>query len=83
MATSVRIKLDHAGIQELLNSSELAQVCEEKAQQISATAGDGFEVGEERHGSRVWFTVYTESEEAKAAEAESHALSRAVSACRL
>lgn len=83
MATSVRIKLDHDGIQELLNCPEMSQVCADAAQMISDVAGDGFEVGEERHGSRVWFTVYTESEEAKVAEAEDHALSRAVSACRL
>lgn len=83
MATSIRIKLNHEGIQELLNGPELSQMCADAAQQVKDAAGDGFEVGEERHGSRVWYTVYTDTYEACEAEAEEHALSRAVASCRL
>lgn len=37
--SNVRIELDSAGIQELLKSSEIADVCEQEAQRMTRSAG--------------------------------------------
>ena len=44
----VEIELDHAGIRELLESDAMASLVREKAEQIAARAGDGFELTEPR-----------------------------------
>ena len=82
MATKVRIELLHDGIRELLMSAPIAAECEKAAQNIAARAGDGFEVLPMREmnfgGGRVGYAVYTATEEARIAEAEDKALSKAV-----
>lgn len=89
MPSKVRIELNHDGIQELLCSAEVSARCEEAAHAIANAAGDGFEVKtselatSKRYGtSRAKSVVYTETQEAKLAEAEDKALSQAVSLCR-
>lgn len=82
MATKVRIELLHDGIRELLMSAPIAAECEKAAQNIAARAGDGFEVLPLRQmdfgGGRVGYAVHTATEEARIAEAEDKALSKAV-----
>lgn len=81
MPTKVRIELDHAGIQELLLSDEISAECEKAAQAIASRAGSGFEVvGPQSlsRAKRVGWGVNAETEEARKAEAEYGALSKAV-----
>lgn len=84
MATKVNIELDHDGIKQLLMSQPIAEECEKAAEKIAQRAGDGFEVLPLRQmgfgGGRVGYAVHAESYEAKLAEAEDKALSKAVRA---
>lgn len=82
MATKIRIELNHEGIKQLLSSQPIADECEKAAQEIAKRAGDGFEVSEQKRrgygGGRVGFVVYTDTDEAREAEAEDKVLSKAV-----
>lgn len=82
MATKVKIELNHDGIRELLMSQPIADECKKVADGIAQRAGDGFEVSELRKmgfgGGRVGYTVRTDTYEARLAEAEDKALSKAV-----
>ena len=82
MPTKVTIELDHDGIRQLLMSQPIAAECERAAGKIAAAAGDGFEVMPQRQmsygGGRVGFAVKTATYEARLAEAEDKALSKAV-----
>ncbi len=86
MATTARIELNHDGIRELLCSAAIGGECEKAAQRIAAAAGDGFEVTSARQagfgGGRIAYGVAAATHEARLAEAEDKALSKAVSACR-
>ena len=81
-AYSIRIELDSAGIAELLNSAAIAGECEQAAQAIAARAGDGFEVDGPWHanfgGGRAAYRVRTATQDARIAESQDQALSRAV-----
>lgn len=83
---SVRLELDHDGIASLLNSAAVANECEKAAERIADMAGDGFEVSSAWRagfgGGRVAYTVKTDTEEARVAEAEDKALTIAVQSCR-
>lgn len=78
----IRIELDHDGIAELLNSAAIASECEQAAQAIADRAGDGFEVSGPWKagfgGGRVAYSVKTATDEARMAESQEQALSRAV-----
>lgn len=82
MATKVTIELDHDGIRELLLSEPIAAECRKAAEAIAARAGDGFEVVGPQSlgygGGRVGYGVSAETLEARIAEAEDGALSKAV-----
>lgn len=82
MATKVTIELDHDGIRELLLSEPIAAECRKAAEAIAARAGDGFEVVGPQSlgygGGRVGYGVAAETYEARLAEAEDGALSKAV-----
>lgn len=84
MATKVRIELNHSGIRELLSSAPIGAECEKAAQGIADRAGDGFEVLPMREldfgGGRVGYAVHAATYEAKLAESEDKALSKAVRA---
>ena len=82
MATKVTIELDHAGIKELLMSPEIGGEVEKAAQAIANRAGNGFKVvgpqGLGYGGGRTGYGVVADTYEAKVAEAENGALSKAV-----
>lgn len=82
MATKVRIELNSDGIRELLMSQPIADECEKAANAIAERAGEGFEVLPARQmgfgGGRVGFAVKAATYEARLAEAEDKALSKAV-----
>lgn len=86
MAVSYRLELDHEGIKQLLNSDEIAAVCEQAAERIARTAGDGFEAVGRRsysfNGGRAGSGVEAATYEACLEEAEFKTLSTAVSSCR-
>lgn len=86
MAEKIRIELDHEGIRELLLSQEIAAECEKAAKHIATLAGEGFEVTTQRTysfgGGRIGYGVEAKTDEARLAESEDKALSRAVSQCR-
>ena len=85
MGAKIRIELNHDGIRQLLMSQPIADECEKAAQRIASEAGEGFEVLPARElgfgGGRVGCAVYTDTYEARKAEAEDKVLSKAVSAC--
>ena len=86
MAAKVRIELNHDGIRELLCSAPIGAECEKAARQIASAAGDGFVVlgGKVNSfgGGRIGYAVSADTYEAKLAEAEDRALSKAVTQCR-
>lgn len=82
MAVKVTIELNHDGIRELLLSEPIAAECRNAAEAIAARAGDGFEVVGPQTlgygGGRAGYGVAAETYEARLAEAEEGALSKAV-----
>lgn len=82
MAKKLTIELDHDGIKQLLLSAEVAEACKDAAEQVASRAGEGFVVvGPQRlwyGGGRSGYGVSAETYEAKLAEAENKALSKAV-----
>lgn len=82
MPTKVTIELNHDGIRELLMSAPIAAECEKAAQAIASRAGDGFEVVGPQSlgygGGRAGYGVAATTYEARKAEAEDGALSKAV-----
>lgn len=82
----IRLQLDHAGIAELLTSDGVSDVCGSAARAISDAAGEGFQASGPWRASfgcgRSAWRVKAVTYEAKVAEAEDKALSRAVQSCR-
>lgn len=84
MATtkSVRLKLNQAGVRAILGSAEVAAELEARGQRIAAAAGPGHRVDVTKNRDRAVVFVTTDTTEARKAEAESRALTRAVDAGR-
>lgn len=86
MSAKVRIELNSPGIKALLCSAEIGAECRKAAERIASAAGDGFEVTDQRiagfGGGRVSYGVEAATYEARLAQAESGALSQAVTKCR-
>lgn len=82
MAMQVRIDFQSDGFRELMNQPAVRQLITEGAEKIAAAAGDGFDVQSYRAdfgGSpRPMSVVRANSWEARRAEAENQALTRAV-----
>lgn len=76
----VGLKLDRAGIGQIMKSSELAGALEEIAQGVASAAGDGYEVTveTERRKSRVIAHVIDPSPRAMGREMATGNLARAV-----
>lgn len=78
VATKIRIELDHAGIRELLMSSEISAVCEQEANRIAAQAGPDFEVIKRQPKNRAYYFVAPKNERGAESEATDKTLSKAV-----
>lgn len=81
MATSIRVKFNSAGFREILSSPEMQTMVEGHANQIAARAGEGFvakTMAGGFGGGRIIGVVHANTIEARRAEAESKALSKAV-----
>lgn len=83
MATQkIRIELNRDGVVALLQSAEVAADLAARGERIASAAGDGFEVKASTNRDRAVVFVSTETTEARRAEAEDRALTRAIDAGR-
>ena len=80
--SQVVIKLNSAGIRQLLKSPEMAAELERRAQAIADAAGDGHRVEVSETPTRARAVVITDSTEARIAEAKDRTLTRAIDAGR-
>lgn len=79
MAGKVEVKINYAGVGELLNSQWAADCCAEVAQQVAERAGDGYVVAAPHStGQRVAVNVYAETKEAAKDNYENNTLLKAV-----
>ncbi|QPE04130.1 hypothetical protein IT882_13110 [Microbacterium schleiferi] len=79
---SVRVKINSAGVVALLTDAKVSADLEQRGQRIAAAAGEGFEVDVTRNSDRAVAFVRAATTEARLAEAEDRALTRAVDAGR-
>lgn len=79
---SVRIKVHSPGAREVLSSQEVADELTARGQRVADAAGEGVEVRTTRNRDRAVVFVTTETREAREAEAETRALTRAIDAGR-
>ena len=77
-----RLKLNKDGIVALLQSEEVQQDLEARGARIAAAAGDGVEAELTKNRDRAVVFVRTKTNEARKAEAEDRALTRAIDAGR-
>lgn len=59
-----KFKLNYAGVGQLLKSDEMMAACRKYADEVSARAGDGYEISEYVGETRVNVSVYAATEEA-------------------
>ena len=62
--SKIEIKLNYAGVGELLKSQEIADTVKEVAEQVAARAGDGYATDVYQAGTRVIASVYTGTRDA-------------------
>lgn len=79
---NVRVKLNSAGVRELLRSSGVQTDLQRRARAIAAAAGDGFEVDTQVGSVRARASVRSATLDAHVAEATDRALTRAIDAGR-
>lgn len=79
---SVRIKLNRAGVQQLLTSQEVTDDLTKRGERMAAAAGEGVEATTTRNRDRTVVFVRTETFDAMRAEAEDRTLTRAIDAGR-
>ena len=77
-----RLKLNKDGIVALLQSEEVQQDLAARGARIASAAGDGVEAELTKNRDRAVVFVRTETNEARKAEAEDRALTRAIDAGR-
>lgn len=78
----VVIKLNRAGVRELLRSKEVQDDLAARAERIAAAAGDGFDASSFVGANRARASVMAVSIEARIAEAKDRTLTRAIDAGR-
>lgn len=78
----LKIKLNHRGVRAMLRSADVQRVVEDRAEKIARAAGPGMKheatVGRDRAIAMVW----TDTTEARRAEAKHRTLTRAIDAAR-
>lgn len=82
MAKRPKVKMNSRVAGELLRSAEVAGDLSARARRIATTAGAGFEAHVEVGRTRTIARVTAETDEARAAEANDRALTRALDAGR-
>lgn len=76
--SKVEIKLNSAGIRELLKSGEMRAICEEHANKAVSRLGEGYVASSMMMETRVFASVYAESAEAKAENMEHNTILKAL-----
>lgn len=76
--SKVRIKLNSAGIRELLKSGEMRVICEEYANKAVDRLGEGYVASSRTMETRVIASVYAESDEAKKENSENNTILKAL-----
>lgn len=79
---NVVIKLNSAGVRDLLRSAEVRADLERRGGAVVQAAGDGYEVESKTGSNRARVTVRTATFEARRAEAVEHRLVRSLDAGR-
>jgi hypothetical protein len=82
MAEPVRLVMNRKGVAALLRGGEIAADLRARAYRVSAAAGPGMFVSVRVGRARVRASVITATDEARKAEAENRALTRALDAAR-
>lgn len=77
-----RVDVNSAGVRDLLCSSEVLRMLTERAERIQRAAGPGHGVHAEIGRSRARASVFTETFQAKSAEAKDHQLLRSLDSGR-
>ena len=74
----VTIKLNSAGVRQLLKSPEMRAIVDELASQVAAGAGEGFEKEVKQAGTRVYAHIHAETPEAYYKNAKHNILLKAL-----
>lgn len=74
----VEIKLNSAGVKEMLQSQELKQICEEHANKALSKLGAGYSVSSMTGKTRVNASILAESHEARRANLEDNIILKAL-----
>ena len=75
---NVEVKLNSAGVQELLKSAEIAATCRSYAEQVCGRAGDGYVVEQRNYPERTGFAVKAETSSAYRDNQKNNTLIRAI-----
>lgn len=75
---NVKIKLNDAGVKELLRSAEMQQVCRECAERVLARAGDGYVIEPRNYPERSGYAVKAETRQAYKDNYQNNTLIRAL-----
>ena len=78
MSKKVKIKLNSAGVKELLKSAPIVDACEEQAQMIRNRAGEGFEVQKRTYPERTGAAVVAATSEARKKNLKENTLLKAI-----
>lgn len=75
--SNMKFKLNSAGVRELLQSAQMAAVCEEHANAIAGRCGPGYEVTTYTGSTRVNASVHAATPEARRENARNNTLLKA------
>ena len=78
MANKVEVKLNFAGVGELLRSKEVKDACKTHASKIQSRCGDGYKTGDFMGSDRVKATVYPETNAARNDNLENNTILKAL-----
>ena len=76
---NMQVKLNSAGVRELLKSPEIKAICNDYATQIAARAGDGYEVEPRNYPERSGYAVKAATPHAYYSNLKHNTLVRAIS----
>ena len=75
--SNVKFKLDKAGVRQLLQSQEMANVCRGHAENIRSRCGEGYEVSTYTGKTRVNASVFAATPDARRDNAQNNTLLKA------
>lgn len=78
MSKKVKIKLNRAGVRELLRSKEMGAVIKEEATKVYQRAGDGYGMRHKVGKNRQIYSIYTDTQEAAKDNMDHNTLLKAV-----